>query len=119
MERLEDLSELLYNDRILFHHGYTSGELRKILTKRNLPEFIDKYKLYSLAKRVVDLAYDGLVSRSQGEEKLLEPLYQRIKSQTNPAKNMIDLINSGVKLEEIIAEYAKAEYSITQLRQTG
>lgn len=119
VERLEELSELLDNDRILYHHGYTSGELRKILTKRNLPEFIDKDKLYSLAKRVVDLAYDGLVSRSQGEEKLLEPLYQRIKSQTNPAKNMITLINSGVKLEEIIAEYAKAEYSITQLRQTG
>lgn len=107
MDRLEELSELLNNDRILYHHGYTSGELRKILTKRNLPEFIDKDKLYSLAKRVVDLAYDGLVSRSQGEETLLEPLYKRINLQTNPAKNMIDLINSGVKLEDIITEYAK------------
>lgn len=74
-----------------------------------MPEFIDKDRLYSLAKQVVDLAYDGLVSRSQGEEKLLEPLYKRINLQTNPAKNMIDLINSGVKLEDIIAEYAKNE----------
>lgn len=86
MDRLEELSELLENDRVIYHHGYTSGELRKILTKRDLPEFIDKDKLYSLANQVVDLAYDGLKSRNQGEEKLLEPLYQRIKLQTNPAK---------------------------------
>ena len=55
------------------------------------------------------------ISRSQGEEKLLEPLYQRIKSQTNPAKNMIDLINSGVKLEEIIAEYQKNDLIIEEI----
>ena len=108
MDRLEELAKLLDNDRILYHHGYTSGELRKILAKRNLPEFIDRDKLYSLAKQVVDLAYDGLVSRRQGEEKLLEPLYQRINQQTNPAKAMLDLKNSGIKLEEIIKEYAKS-----------
>lgn len=108
MDRLEELAKLLDNDRILYHHGYTSGELRKILVKRNLPEFIDKDKLYSLAKQVVDLAYDGLVSRRQGEEKLLEPLYQRINQQTNPAKAMLDLKNSGIKLVEIIKEYAKS-----------
>lgn len=98
---------MLENDRVIYHHGYNSCELRKILIKRDLPEFIDKDKLYSLAKQIVDLAYDGLVSRSQGEERLLEPLYQRILLQTNPANNMIDLKNSGVKLEEIIKEYGQ------------
>lgn len=107
MDRLEELSALLENDRVIYHHGYNSCELRKILIKRDLPEFIDKDKLYSLAKQIVDLAYDGLVSRSQGEERLLEPLYQRILLQTNPANNMIDLKNSGVKLEEIIKEYGQ------------
>ncbi len=68
---------------------------------------IDTEKLYSLTKQVIDLAYDGLISRRQGEEKLLEPLYQRISLQTNPAKTMIYLKNSGIKLEEIIKEYAK------------
>lgn len=107
MDRLEELSALLESDRVIYHHGYNSGELRKILIKRDLPEFIDKDKLYSLAKQVVDLAYDGLVNRNQGEEKLLEPLYQRISAKTNPAKNMMDLKNSGVKLEEIILEYGQ------------
>ncbi|MGN0489778.1 MAG: glutamylcysteine synthetase [Ruminococcus sp.] len=107
MEKLEELSKLLENDRVLYHHGYTPSELRKFMIKRDLPEFIDTDKLYILTKQVIDLAYDGLISRRQGEEKLLEPLYQRISLQTNPAKTMIDLKNSGVKLEEIIKEYAK------------
>ena len=109
MDRLEELADLLENDRVIYHHGYNACELRKILIKQDLPEFIDTSKLYSLAKQVVDLAYDELINRNQGEEKLLEPIYQRISSKTNPAKNMIDLKNSGVKLEEIITEYAKSK----------
>ncbi|MGN1138959.1 MAG: glutamylcysteine synthetase [Ruminococcus sp.] len=107
MDKLQELSDLLENDRILFRHGYTSGELRKLLIKRDLPEFIDRDRLYSLAKEVVDLAYEGLLNRGLGEEKLLEPLYQRISHRTNPAKRMLDLKNRGVKTEDIIEEYAK------------
>lgn len=107
MDKLEALSKLLESDRVLYHHGYTSSELRKFLIMQDFPQFIDKDKLYNLAKRVVDLAYEGLICRSQGEEKLLEPLYYRISQRTNPAKNMIKLKNSGVKLEDIITEYAK------------
>lgn len=107
IEKLDELAELLENDRVIYHHGYTPGELRKIFIKRDLPEFIEKAKLYSLAKQVVDLAYDGLVSRNLCEEKLLEPLYQRIRLKTNPAKEMIDLKNNGANLEDIIIKYAK------------
>ena len=92
-------------------HRYTSGELRKLLIRRDLPEFIDTDRLYILAKQIVDLACVGLVSRSQGEEKLLKPLYDRISSRTNPAKHMLGLHNRGVTLEDIIAEYVKIRRS--------
>lgn len=106
MDKVEELAEIIENDRILYHHGYTSGELRKMLVRRELPKFIDEDKLYDLAKRIVDLAYDGLSQRGMNEEKLLNPLYQRIDLRTNPAKRMLDLKNNKIDLKDIILEYS-------------
>ena len=72
-----------------------------------MPKFIDKDKLYELAKQVVDLAYEGLSERGLSEEKLLAPLYSRIEKQTNPAKNMLELLHSNTDLSDIILEYGK------------
>ena len=41
------------------------------------------------------------------EEKLLEPLYQRAKQHTNPAKVMLDGIAQGVPLRDFVERYAE------------
>lgn len=107
ISRVEELAQIFEHDRILYHHGYTAGELRKMLIRRELPDFIDKDGLYALARQIVDLAYDGLAQRGLNEEKLLEPLYQRIEARTSPARKMLDMKNSSVDLHDIILEYAQ------------
>lgn len=107
MENIDKLTELLENDCIIYHHGYNATELRKLFVKSKLPETFDNDNIYFLANQVLDLAYDGLVQRGYGEEKLLQPLYERLKAKTNPAKTMLDLRNQGIDLKDIISEYAK------------
>lgn len=44
--RLEELDEPLQEDHVIYHHGYTATELRKMFVQRRLPEFVDKEALY-------------------------------------------------------------------------
>lgn len=73
--------------------------------KRKLPEFVNEEEVYALAGKIVDLAKQGLLERGYDEEILLEPLYERIKTKTNPAKRLLELKEQGVDLESIILEY--------------
>ena len=107
MNKVNELSCLLQNDRVLYHQGYNALELRKLLIGRRLPNFIDADDLYTLTKRIIDLSYKGLCERGLNEEKLLTPLYDRVKLRTNPAKNMLELKNSGVNLQDIILKYGE------------
>ena len=106
-DRLDELSEIIENDTVIYHRGYTAGELRKLLVHREIPSFIDKGELCRLSRDIVDLARDCLLERGIGEEIFLKPLYDRIKRHTNPGKNIIDSIHDGVKLEKLIAEYGR------------
>lgn len=101
-EKLHELDELLETDTVLYGHGYTAAELRKLLNRSELPSFLDAGELYGLAGRVADLARDGLVSRGYGEEKLLAPLYERIAGRTNPAQG---LLAGKDRLEQMIEAY--------------
>lgn len=107
MNRTEELAGILDNDTVLYHNGYTAGELRKQFVKSELPAFINEDKLYSLAERIVNLSADGLKERGYGEEKYLSPLYERIHKRTNPAKTLYSKLSNGETLESIIKEYAK------------
>lgn len=107
MKNLNKLSELLENDHIIYHNGYNATELRKLFIKNNLPNFINEDGLYSLTKQVLDLSYEGLTQRGFNEEKLLQPLYERLETKTNPAKTMLDLREQGINMKDIIIEYAK------------
>jgi gamma-glutamylcysteine synthetase len=78
-----------------------------MFVKKELPSFVDEDALYGLAKKVVDLAASGLHKRGYGEEKFLQPLYERIKERTNPAKKVLMLRNEGTDLEDIILNYAR------------
>jgi gamma-glutamylcysteine synthetase len=105
---LSKLTKLLDKDHVIYHHGYTAGELRKMFVHEEWPSFVDKEKLYQLVKDVLDLASEGLAKRGYGEEKMLLPLYERVEEENNPAKKMLLLRKQGVALQDIILEYGQA-----------
>jgi gamma-glutamylcysteine synthetase len=104
--RLGELDELLCKDNVLYHHGLSATELRRLFVRRRLPEFVEKDEVFELAKNVLDLAKGGLMERGYGEEKFLEPLYRRIERQMNPAVNMIRELQNHADIEDVILEYA-------------
>jgi gamma-glutamylcysteine synthetase len=111
-DRLDELEDLINNDNVIYHKGYTAGELRKLLIQDEIPAFINKKDLCTLSKNVVDLAYGGLEDRGIGEEIFLNPLYERIKRHTNPGRQIIDLMYKGIKLEKIIRDYGKLSSAV-------
>lgn len=108
-ERVYRLNEIFEQDHVIYHHGYNAAELRKMLVRDVLPSFINEDDIYELARRVVELAAEGLRERGFGEEIYLNPLYERIEKRTNPAKRMLELKNQGVDMGEIVRIYAKLE----------
>ena len=104
-DRLDDLDKLITDDDVIYHKGYTAGELRKLLIRDEIPPFLDKEGLCSLTTDIVDLASEGLSQRGMGEEIFLNPLYERIKNHTNPGKDLINLMNNDGNLEKIIEDY--------------
>lgn len=105
-DQLHALTDLLEQDQVIYHHGYTATELRKMFVQQELPNFVEEDDLYDLVNQVLKLAEIGLQNRGLGEEVLIQPLFERVKSHTNPARRMLALREQGVKLEEIIREYA-------------
>ena len=106
-DKLDELDELMSNDEVIYHKGYTASELRKLLIQDELPAFIDRDGLCKLSKDIVDLASVGLEERGIGEEIFLKPLYGRIRNHVNPGKNIITLLNNNTKIEDVIEEYGK------------
>ncbi len=106
-EKLNDLDELITNDDVIYHKGYTASELRKLLVHDETPEFFDKKELCMLSKSIVDLASIGLEERGIGEEIFLNPLYDRIKKRTNPGRSLIKSMHNGIKLEKLIRDYGE------------
>lgn len=108
-DKLDEMDEIIKNDDVIYHKGYTASELRKLFIQRDIPSFIDKNDLCRLTREIVDLASEGLKERGIGEEIFLKTLYGRIKNHTNPGKSFINSINNGVRLEKIIEDYGKLE----------
>lgn len=106
-DKLDELSNLISDDEVIYHKGYTASELRKLFIQDELPAFVDKKDLCRLCKDVVDLASSGLEERGIGEEIFLKPLYARIKKHTNPGKDLIDALNQNINLEKLIEDYGK------------
>lgn len=101
-EELQELDRMLEEDTVIYHHGYSATELRKMFDKAKLPSFVDVDALYKLAGSVVDLAKKGLMQRGFGEESLLKPLYERIVGRTNPAQY---LLRNKDHIEKVIEQY--------------
>lgn len=111
-DKLDDLEDLINNDNVLYHKGYTAGELRKLLIQKEIPKIFDKKEICRLSKDIVDLAKYGLEERGLGEEIFLNPLYERIKNHTNPGKELLRAIRKGIKIEKIIADYGNLDIII-------
>ena len=111
-DRLNELEDLINNDNVIYHKGYTASELRKLLVYSEIPSFIDKKELCLLSKDILDIARDGLEERGIGEEKFLKPLYSRVKKHTNPGKEIIASIRDGANIEKLIKEYGKVKCGI-------
>lgn len=110
--QLDELERLIENDDVIYHKGYTAGELRKLLIQEEIPKMFNKKDICKLSKDIVDLATVGLEDRGIGEEIFLNPLYRRIKNHTNPGKELLRSIRKGVKIEKIINDYGKLDISI-------
>ena len=106
-DNLDELEELINNDDVIYHKGYTANELRKLLVHDELPSFINSRDLCRLTRDVVDIANDGLEKRGIGEEKFLKPLYKRVSKHTNPGKDVLNSLNDGTELEKIIWDYSE------------
>ena len=106
MKKTGELTELLEADRSIYHHGYSAGELRKILNKRIWPEFIDKAGLRRLCEAVLELAEKGLKERGYEEEHYLMGLKARAESLSSPALDMVKAMEAGEKKEDWIRKYA-------------
>lgn len=105
-EKLPELKELLEQDNVIYTHGFSAAELQKLLSKRHLPQWLDEAAIEKQLLRILDLAADGLRKRQRGEESLLAPLYRRTALHTNPAKAMLEGIESGIPISEFIRQYA-------------
>ncbi|MGN0494825.1 MAG: hypothetical protein ACI4GW_01220 [Lachnospiraceae bacterium] len=105
MEEIEKLKILLKTDNVIYNHGYTATELQKMLSMRELPEFIEKEALKKQLMTILDLATEGLAVRGYGEEKLLDSLYRRAEKLTNPAKEMVQGLEHGKNMMDYILEY--------------
>ena len=106
-ERISEVKELLENDRVIYSHGYSPTELQRMFSKRKYPDFVKKSELSEQLLRIMELAYDGLKFRGYGEETLLTPLYKRAEQLTNPAREMVVGVESGVPMREFIERYSR------------
>jgi gamma-glutamylcysteine synthetase len=106
LERLPELQELLNSDKVIYSHGYTASELQRLFSLKELPSFVDKEMLSDTLLRILNLSEDGLKQRGMNEEVFLEPLFERARTLSNPAKKMLNGMENGVPLEYYIKEYS-------------
>jgi gamma-glutamylcysteine synthetase len=105
LEKLGELDQLLENDQVLYHHGYTASELRHLFVRRQYPPYISKEGLYRLVGQILDLARQGLSARGMNEECFLDPLYDRLNRKSNPAMDMLRMLEEGKSIEDVILLY--------------
>ena len=105
-ERITALKDILENDKVIYSHGYSPTELQRLFSKRKYPDFAKRSELSEQLLRILSLAEDGLKFRGYGEEILLAPLFERARSLTNPASQMLAGTENGVPMRHFIEKYA-------------
>lgn len=104
---LDKLEKLLDTEGNIYRQGYNVIELRKLFVMRKLPAFAEEEGVRDLLLKVLDIARDGLISRGYGEERFLEPLYRRVKTQQSAALEIVQGIEAGRTIEDYIDKYGR------------
>lgn len=107
MENLHALTELLENDKVIYHKGYNPSELRRIFVRTNIPAVFNQRELSGLLLRILEIAKTGLQKRGLQEEKFLQPLYRRAEKLLSPAREMSEGIQAGKSMDDYIEEYGR------------
>ncbi|UTB32601.1 MAG: glutamate-cysteine ligase family protein [Methanobacterium sp. ERen5] len=107
INQLDELNQIFETDTNLYNQQYSLTELRNLMVRYELPDFVDKNQLQDLTVKILDLATQGLKTRGYNEEKMLKPLYKRIKLLENPGQQLIKHLKSGGEIEDKIREYAQ------------
>ena len=105
-ERTGELLELLGEDRVLYGHGYSPVEMRRLMNRRKWPEFIDRKALRTLCFRVLDLAKGGLLEHQKKDEEYLEPLYERADKLTSPARIFAEGLEQNRPVNEYVYRFS-------------
>ncbi len=105
MTETEQLKSLLEADTALYHHGYGAPELRKLMNLRDWPTFVNRDKLRTLCKQVLDLSAQGLKRQNTQAEDYLTPLYERAEALTSPGRYMVEQLEKGIPMEELALEF--------------
>lgn len=105
--RLGELKDLIDSDTAIYTHGYSAAELQNMLSRREIPSFIDRKGLSAQLIRILGLASDGLKERGRNEEHFLDPLFERAERLTNPAREMVAGIEQGVDMRRFIEDYSR------------
>lgn len=106
LENREKLTERLNSDTVIYHKGYNASELRSLFNRREFPKFFDQAAVSDLLTDVLDIAKEGLQRRDLHEEHFLEPLYERARQLSNPARVIAEGMDAGNTMEQYIKDYA-------------
>ena len=106
LNQLPVLKKLLQEDTVIYTHGYHAAELQRMLSRRQLPAFLDQKACIHQLLCILELAETGLQRRGYGEEKLIAPLFTRAEQLTNPARVMLQGLEQGKDLMHFVQDYA-------------
>ena len=107
--KVPQVIEIMREDHSIYHHGFSCGELRRIMNRRSWPEFVDRKGLRRLLLQILDLAEQNLRSRGLGEEKYLLPLYDRADTLTSPGRVVADALDRGETMRTMTLQYARPD----------
>jgi gamma-glutamylcysteine synthetase len=106
IHKTKEIIEILVKDHVIYNHGYTAHELRKLFNRRAYPAFVEPESLRGLLLEILELAYDGLKERHLGEEIFLKPLFERAETLSNPSRHLLAELEADTDIEDVIREYA-------------
>lgn len=92
----------------LFERGYSTDELRRMSVMRDVPDFMQGRRVSETLQKLIGAAYDGLTARGKGEEKFLEPLYERAARVLSPGRELVEGLEKGKTIREYIDLYGNA-----------
>ena len=92
----------------LFEQGYTLDELRRMSVMREVPGFMQGEQVSGTLMKLLEAARDGLLLRGKGEEKFLEPLYERAERVLSPARELVEGLEKGKTFKQYIDLYGYA-----------